>query len=193
MPSVSDLLELRATSTWSVLSIGGDFVFFGALFIVSVSMNDSFVAFSSSAATATPCGSSTTSSSNCTTSSHAKVSNSVPLGGSFHSATETSSMSHSVWRSSMFSKAAFIDSYSSKSCLSTSMIIASIFMFDALAVSFVNLKGGNSTYLLSDIDSAISSANISQTFAASFSDRSGVWYNDRVTSWFPIERLNSPS
>jgi len=30
-------------------------------------------------------------------------------------------------------------------------------------------------------------------FFASPSDKSGVWYSDKVTSWFPIERLSSPS
>ena len=108
-------------------------------------------------------------------SSQTKASNSVPLTGSFQSATETSSMSHSVFKSSIFSSSLFMDSYSSRSCLSMSMTIASMFMLDAFAVSLVNLNGGSSTYLLfSEIDSAISSANISQTFSASLSDKSGV-------------------
>jgi len=79
-------------------------------------------------------------------SSQVRVSNSVPLmGSSFHSATETSSISHSVWRSSIFSNAIFMDSYSCRSCWSMSMITASILIFEAFAVSLVNLNGGSST------------------------------------------------
>jgi len=135
------------------------------------------------------------SSSRSNTSSQASASYSLAsaAGSSFHSAIDSSSRSASVFKSSTFSIAFFRDSYSSRPCSSTSMMIASIFILEVLAVSFINLSGGSSTYLLSVMDSASSSANISHTLAASFSDRSGVWYRDRVSSWLPIEILMSPA
>ena len=126
------------------------------------------------------------SSSSSKTSSQVSASYSLTLtGSSFQSAIETSSMSASVFKSSTFSIAFLMDSYSSKSCWSTSMMTASMVMFERLAVSFMKRSGGSSTYLLSDMDSASSSANISQMFFASFSVRSGVWYMDKENSWFP--------